>query len=364
MIGAGPGGYPLYLPAAGQEAIPVYLTGSYEGAPYGLEIAVPFIAGPYDLGTVVLRARVEVDPRTLQLTITSDPLPSIFDGVPLDLRTIYAVLDRPAFMFNPTNCDSSSFQGSASSAQGATVALSTSFQVGSCQSLKFTPTLSLSTQAKTSKQNGASLTAKITYPPSQQGTILATTQANLQRVKLTLPKQLSARQATLSQACPAAVFQANPAACPQGSLVGSATLRTPVLAGALSGPAYLVSHAGEAHPALNIVLQGSGITLELQAATTIDKSTTTVTFNALPDIPLSSIGLTLPAGRHSALAANSNLCKNAPKTQTEIVGQNGAVISQSTKLTISGCPRTTTAEHKHTSRHKHPMKAKRRRKKQ
>ncbi len=359
VIGAGPGGYPLFLPTPGQPPIPIYLTGPYEGAPYGLAIVVPFLAGPYDLGTRVLRARIEVDPHTAQLTISSDPLPMILDGVPLDLRTLYAVLDRPGFMFNPTDCSPASFQGTASSVQGATVALSTPFQVGSCQSLQFTPTLVLSTSARTSKQAGATLKAKITYPQSQQGTTLASTQANLASVKIQLPKQLPARLATLQQACPAAVFEANPAGCPAGSLVGQATALTPMLSVALSGPAYLVSHAGEAHPSLILVLQGAGITIDLTATTSIGKKgITTTMFTGLPDVPVSSFELTLPAGPHSALAANGGLCKGTLKLPTELVAHNGAVIDQSTKLTVEGCSKAAATKHKHPKK-----KAKRGRKK-
>ncbi len=306
----------------------------------------------------MLRARIEVDPRTAQLTIASDPLPRILKGVPLDLRTIDAVIDRPGFIFNPTNCGPASFQGSVSSVEGATVALSTPFQVGSCQSLQFTPTLALSTAAKTSKQNGASLDARITFPESRQGTVLASTQANLQSIKLTLPKQLPSRQATLAQACPAATFQANPAGCPPASTVGHASAVTPLLSTPLSGPAYLVSHAGETYPQLSIVLQGAGITLDLQATTTITGKITTTTFAAIPDVPLSSLELTLPAGPHSMLAASSSLCKSKLTAPTEIVAQNGAVIDQATKLTATGCPKAKVAKHKHTKR-----KAKHRRKK-
>jgi hypothetical protein len=358
ILGAGPGGYPLYLPTPGQPPIPIYLTGPYEGAPYGLAIVVPFDSGPFDLGTRVLRARIEVDPQTAQLTVTSDPLPTILKGVPLDLRTIDAVIDRPGFMFNPTDCDASSFQGSASSVEGATVALSSPFQVGSCQSLLFTPTLALSTSAKTSKQNGASLQAKISFPESRQGDVLASTQANLQSIKLTLPKQLPSRQATLKQACPAATFQANPAGCPAASTVGRASAVTPVLSTPLSGPAYLVSHAGATYPSLGVVLQGAGITLDLQATTTVTRKITTTTFTGIPDIPLSSLELTLPAGPHSMLATSGGLCAGALTAPTEIVAQNGAVIDQATKLTATGCPKVKAARHKHTKR-----KAKRRRKK-
>ena len=114
---------------------PIYIGGPYEGAPYGLSIAVPVIAGPFNLGTTVVRGKIEVDPQTTQLTITTDPLPTILDGVPSDLRTIDAVIDRKEFMFNPTNCNPQSFSGTATSTEGATAALSSPFQVGSCRSL-------------------------------------------------------------------------------------------------------------------------------------------------------------------------------------------------------------------------------------
>ncbi len=360
VLGMGPGGYPLFLPGPGQAQIPIYLTGPYEGAPYGLAVVVPFIAGPYDLGARVLRARIEVDPHTAQLTITTDALPTILDGVPLDLRTLYAVLDRPGFIFNPTDCGASSFQGTASSVEGATVAISTPFGVGSCQSLKFTPSLALSTSAKTSKQQGASLQATISYPPDREGTVLASNQSNLRGVKLQLPKQLPSRQATLRQACAAGVFEADPAGCPAASLVGHASAATPILGAPLSGPAYLVAHTGETYPSLNIVLQGGGLTLDLDATTSISKNqVTTVAFTVLPDVPISSLELVLPEGPHSAFAANGSLCKGALTAPTELAAHNGAVIDQATKLTVSGCPKAKRAKHR---RERHKQKAKRRRK--
>ncbi len=340
VLGAGPGGYPLFLPGPGQAQLPIYLTGPYEGAPYGLAIVVPFIAGPYNLGTRVLRARIEVDPHTAQLTIATDPLPTILDGVPLDLRTLYAIIDRPGFIFNPTDCGAFSFQGSASSVEGATTPLSTPFQVGSCQSLQFTPTLKLSTSAKTSKRTGANLTARITYPASQEGTILASGQPNLESVKLQLPKQLPARLTTLAHACPASVYASAPANCPATALVGDATALTPMLAAPLAGPVYVVSRAGEAHPSLNVALRGDGLAIDLEATIAIGKrGVTTVTFKTLPDMPLASLELALAQGPHSVLATNGSLCTRALAVPTELVAHNGAVIDKATKLTVSGCPK-------------------------
>jgi hypothetical protein len=287
-----------------------------------------------------VRARIEVDPHTSQLTITTDPLPQIVDGVPTDLRVIDAVIDRAGFMFNPSNCNAMSFSGTATSSEGATAAISSPFQVGSCQSLKFKPNFKVSTSGKPSRLDGASLDAKIVYPSIPPGNNQASSQANIARVKVELPKRLPSRLSTLQKACRAVVFAANPAGCPEGSVVGHATAVTPVLPHPLSGPAYFVSHGGEAFPSLIVVLQGEGITVDLEGTTFISKKgITTSTFKSVPDVPVSTFELMLPKGPHSALAANGNLCKSSLALPTEFLGQNGALIKQSTKIAVTGCPK-------------------------
>src|ERR1019366_8897738 len=151
-VGAGPGPHPFYLGGK------VYLTGPYKGAPFGLSIVVPAIAGPFNLGTVVVRASIAVNPATAALTIVSDPLPQFVDGVQLRLRKINVEVNRPGFMLNPTNCAAQAVGATISAAQGASSSVSTQFQVGGCASLPFSPRFSASTQANTSKANGASLT--------------------------------------------------------------------------------------------------------------------------------------------------------------------------------------------------------------
>jgi hypothetical protein len=161
-----------------------------------------------------------------------------------------------------------------------------------------------------------------------------------------LPKQLPSRLTTLQKACTAAVFDANPAACPAASIVASAKAITPILPVPLEGPAYFVSHGNEAFPQLILVLQGYGITIDLVGDTFISKAgITSSTFAHVPDAPVSSFELTLPQGKYSALTANANLCtvKGGLKMPTEFVGQNGAVIHQSTPISVSGCPPSKTA---------------------
>jgi hypothetical protein len=339
VVGSGAGPAPLYIPEAGQPPAPIYLTGPYKGAPFGLSIVVPVIAGPFNLGTVVVRAAISVDPTTAQITVTTDPLPQILAGVPTNLRQINTVIDRPGFMFNPTSCAQKEFSGVAQSAQGTTAAISSRFQVGSCQSLAFKPNFKVTTQGKTSKAKGASLDAKIVYPTTTPGANQASGQSNIGYVKVDLPKQLPSRLTTLQQACAAAQFAANPAGCPAASVVGHAKVITPLLPVPVEGPAYFVSHGGEAFPSLTMVLQGDGVTVDLVGTTFIKKGVTSSTFKSVPDVPFSSFELYLPEGKYSALAANGNLCTSKLVMPTAFVGQNGAEIHQSTKIGVTGCPK-------------------------
>jgi hypothetical protein len=360
QVTAGPGPYPLVVPEPGQGAAPIYLTGGYKGAPYGLSIVVPVIAGPFNLGTVVVRASIAVDPHTAQLTVTTDPLPSILDGIPTDLRTINAVIDRPDFIFNPTSCAPQEFSGTATSTQGTTVPIASHFQMGSCRSLTFKPNFKVSTSGKTSRANGASLDAKIVYPTGKLEANQASSQANIAKVKVELPKALPSRLTTLQKACTAAQFDSNPGGCPADSLVGSATAVTPVLPVQLTGPAYFVSRGGEAFPQLIVVLQGYGVTVDLVGDTFISKAgITSSTFKQVPDVPITSFELKLPEGPYSALAANGNLCTKKLAMPTEFIGQNGAEIHQSTPITTTGCKKaknTKRNKSKHLKRRHHKAK--------
>jgi len=357
---AGPGPEPVYTTAG-----KVFLTGPYGGAPFGLTIDASEHAGPFDLGSgacdcEVVRASVSVDPHTAQLTVSSGALPTIKDGIPLQVKSVNVDINRPGFMFNPTSCDPMSIDGALSSTHGASAAVSSRFQVTNCAALAFQPGFKVTTSGRTSKQNGASLDVKLAFPAAPQGS-----EANIRKVKVELPKQLPSRLSTLQQACLARVFEANPAKCPVGSVVGYAKAVTPILPVPLTGPAYFVSHGGEAFPSLIVVLQGYGVTQELVGTTFIDKhGVTSSTFSAVPDVPVGSFELYLPEGRYSSLAANTNLCKvkGGLRMPTEFVSQDNTVIRQSTPIAITGCPKATKARkarrarraaHAHTGARRH-----------
>lgn len=325
----------------------VYITGPYDGAPYGLSIVNPAKAGPFNLGQVVVRAKIEVNPENAALTITSDStgpyaIPQIIDGIPLQIKHVNVSIDRPDFTFNPTNCDPMAITGGLTSSQGSVSSLSVPFQVTNCAVLKFKPVFSVSTNGKTSRANGASLNVKLTYPKAAFGT-----QANIGKVKVDLPKQLPSRLTTLQKACPAATFEANPASCPADSRIGSATATTPVLPVHLEGPAYFVSHGGQKFPELIVALSGEGVTVYLHGETFISSAgITSSTFRTIPDVPIGVFELKLPQGPDSALAANGNLCTSKLTMPTIFVGANGLTIKRSTPIAATGCPKKKTAKKK------------------
>ena len=329
-VAAGSGPQPLWV--QGQ----VYLTGPYAGAPFGLSIVVPAIAGPFNLGDVVVRSRIDIDPSTAQVTVTSDPLPQFKDGVPLRIQKLNVTINREGFIFNPTNCTAKQVEATFESAQGAMEAASSPFAVEACKGLPFKPTFVVSTQAKTSKLKGASLVVKV---GSSVG------QANIARAVASLPKQLPARLTTLQKACPEATFNQNPAQCPASSEVGIGRAVTPLLNTPLVGPVYLESHGGAAFPDLVVILQGQGVRLDLRGNTSIAKGVTTSTFATVPDAPVTSFELKLPEGPHSALGADlpakakGDLCGIALTMPTTLTGQNGAAVKQSTKIAVTGCPK-------------------------
>ncbi len=368
-VASGAGSHPFEIEGS------VYLTGPYRGAPFGLSIVTPAVAGPFNLGLVVVRATIAVNPENSTLTVTTDEtgpyaIPQILDGVPLRLKRITVNIDRPNFMFNPTNCGAPGTPGTQqvtatiSGSEDTKSTVSSMFAVGGCKSLVFKPQFTVSSSGHTSKADGASLDAKVSYPTGSVGS-----EANIASVKVELPEQLPSRLTTLQKACTAAQFETDPAGCPAASVVGIVRASTPLLPVGLSGPVYFVSHGGEAFPSLIVVLQGDGVRVDLTGSTFISKAgITSSTFKTVPDVPVSTFELYLPEGPFSALAANTSLCsltstvlvkhkitrkehgRVVHKTLTtrttkpaslimpsEFVAQNGAVLKQDTKIEVTGC---------------------------
>jgi hypothetical protein len=315
---------------------PVYLTGPYQGNPYGLSIKVPAVAGPFNFGTVVTRAGITVNPFTSQVIVTST-LPRIRSGVPLRIRSISVAVNKPGFMINPTNCSAfktlSTVGGFTTLEPGGATASSLAespFQVANCNKLKFSPKFNASSNAKTSRTNGALLVTEVKQGEGQ---------ANIKSVKVQLPRQLPSRLTTLQKACTEQLFGINPLRCGSGAFVGGAIVHTPTLPQPLRGPAILVSHAGASFPDLDLVVEDPNhLRVILVGNTNIKNGITTTTFASTPDVPISSVRVELPTGSHSALAAFGNICAKSLVMPTTMTAQNGKTFKQNTLINVAGCP--------------------------
>jgi hypothetical protein len=328
-VAAGVGSSPYWVEGV------VYLTGPYDGAPFGFLVVVPAKAGPFNLGNVAVRAAVRVNPYNAAATVESAPLPQMVDGVPLRVQTVEVTLDRANFMIDPTNCSQLAISGSItggtpSGASASTAPVASNYAATGCKGLGFAPSFSATTVAKTSKKLGADLKIKIAYPAGRE--------ANLSKVDVEVPKVLPVQDKTLNEACTEAQFNANPAGCPPRSDVAHVVVHTPVLAAPLAGPAYLVSHGGAAFPDLELVLQGEGVELIVDGKTQIKHGVTYSHFETVPDAPISSFEFDAPQGEYALLAAYGNLCRKKLVMPTRMTAQNGAVITVNTRVSVTGCP--------------------------
>jgi hypothetical protein len=320
-VASGPGPAPFSLSG------PVYLAGPSGGGPFSLVIAIRAIAGPFDLGTVVVRAAIKVDPTDSHLTIETPSLPTILQGIPLRLRTVNVSIDRANFLFNPTNCDQSAVGATLKSSDGATQEVSSPYQATGCDALPYAPKMTATTHAA-KRGDPAELTVNLSQVPGE---------ANTKSVSVKLPNQLGARLSTINQACPEATFKADPATCAAGSKVGMVSAVTPLLAQPLGGTVYLAAHKPPSLPTLEAVLQGSGITVDLSGKLNLSNGITS-TFDTVPDVPITSFRLSLPpAVANSALSATADLCAAPLPLVASILGQNGKKVDVNSAIEVAGC---------------------------
>jgi hypothetical protein len=310
VAGAGSGPTPLFVDTGR-----AYLAGPYRGAPLSVVVIAPAIAGPFDLGNVVIRNALRVDPETATVTALSDPLPTSLQGIPLDLRDIRILLDRPRFTLNPTNCEEKDVTASLTSEQGNQAASRSRFQVAGCSGLKFRPSLSLRLHGKTNR--GANPRFQAVLRPRRGD-------ANIGRVQVSLPHSEFLAQEHIRTICTRVQFSAGK--CPQGAIYGHAKAFTPLLDTPLEGPVYLRSSSHEL-PDLVIALRGQ---IDFNAIGRIDSINGGIrsTFAAVPDAPVSKIILTMQGGKKGLLVNSRNLCQATPRADVEIRGQNGKTVNQ------------------------------------
>lgn len=338
---AGPGANPFYLPGR------VYLTGPYKGAPLGLSIVVPAIAGPFDLGTVVVRAAVFVDRTDASLRVVSDPLPTILEGVPLQIRSVNVLIDKPGFMLSPTNCSKQAIRSLISSVEGAVATPAARFQVGGCSALPFAPKMSLKVGAKGKLTRGKRTPLEVTLTMSNG-------QANNRSVVVTLPKTINARLDVVNKRRACTIEQFNVDRCPMS--VGKASAVTPLLRDPLRGDAFFIYTPARRLPDLAVRLKGQ-VDVDLIGKVTITRDLRLrTTFDQVPDVPIRTFRLSLASGNtNGPIGITRNLCSAATrrtlKARLAFTAQSNNRIDRSEAIRVAGCsnkssPRTARARRK------------------
>jgi hypothetical protein len=314
-VGAGSGPSPFY--AQGN----AYLAGPYKGAPLSMAIITPAVAGPFDLGAVVVRAALQVDPESAKVTALSDPLPTILQGIPLDVRSIAVRIDKPDFTLNPTSCEAKALTGEAISTQNLIAPLNNRFQVGGCSNLAFKPKLALKLKGATGRGGHPALSASLTYP--QGGGY-----ANIAKAQVALPHSEFLDTTHIKTICTRVQFAAS--TCPAGSIYGYAKAVTPLLDKPLEGPVYLRSSS---HPLPDLVIDLNGqIHIALVGRVDSVNGGTRNSFEAVPDAPVSSFSLSLQAGKKGLLVNSTDICQGTHRATAIFTAQNGKVLEAKPKL--------------------------------
>ncbi len=302
-----------------------YLAGPYKGAPLSMAVIVPAVAGPFDLGTVLVRAALFVDESTARVTVKSDPIPTLLQGVPADVRSIAVQVDRHQFTLNPTSCEGKAISGEAISTTGAVAPLTNRFQVGACGALGFKPKLALSLKGATKRTGHPALRAVLTYPKGSY--------ANIKTAQVTLPHSEFLDTTHIGTICTRVQFAAR--TCPKASIYGFARAFTPLLDKPLKGPVYLRS-SNHKLPDLVVALRGQVDFNLVGRVGTGTGNGIRNTFEAAPDAPVSKFVLEMKGGRKGLLVNSENICSKPQRAIAHLTAHNGKV-SDTRPLIANGC---------------------------
>jgi len=308
VIGAGAGASPYY--ASGE----VYLAGPYKGAPASLAAIVPATAGPFDLGTVVNRTAAYIDPKSAQITGITDPIPSILDGIPTDVKTIDLILDKPEFSLTGTSCDPSSIDGQVTSLLGQVAELSSRFQLAECTSLGFKPKMAIRLKGGTARGKHPQLTAILMPRPGD---------ANIAGVSVAFPKSEFLENAHIRTICTRPAFAADQ--CPRGAIYGTSTVTSPLLDYPLTGNVYLRS-SNNLLPDVVPDLRGPAhqpIRVEAAGRTDSIRGGIRNTFDFFPDAPFTRAVLRMQGGNKGLLVNSRNICARTYRARVVFTAHNG-----------------------------------------
>jgi hypothetical protein len=310
-----------------------YLSGPYKGAPLSVAVITPAVAGPFDLGTVVVRNALQIDPETAQVSVRSDPIPTQLQGIQLDIRSIDVNLDRQQFTLNPTNCERFAVSGEEVSSLGNSASLTSPFQVGECAKLGFKPKLALKLSGKTKRTGHPALRAQLTYPKGNY--------ANIARAQVTLPHSEFLDQAHIGTVCTRVQFKEGKVPgekCPAASIYGRAEATTPLLDEPLKGAVYLRSSSHKL-PDLVAALHNNQVDFALDGRIdSVKNGRIRNTFETVPDAPVSKFVLEMQGGKKGLLVNSTNLCKSKNRAISEFTGQNGKTYNTNPVLKAQ-CPK-------------------------
>jgi hypothetical protein len=329
----GPGPDPLQVPQAGKAQPAIYFAGPYQGAPFSIVSEVPAQAGPFDLGVLAVRSALQIDPETARATVVADPLPQFFEGIGITYRHLHAVIDRPEFFLNPTDCREMAVTADATSTQGTVAHPSARFQVDGCKALGFKPKLSLRLKGGTERADYPALTAVL---QARKG------DANIAFTSVALPHSEFLAQEHIGTICTRVQFAADK--CPKGSVYGKAKAITPLLEKPLSGPVYLRSSN---HPLPDLVAKLGG-QLEIDLVGRIDSvhGGIRATFESVPDAPVTKFVLQMRGGRKSLLTNSTDICRGSHRATAQFKAQNGRAARLRPALVALGCGKKKLGKHK------------------
>jgi hypothetical protein len=304
-----------------------YLAGRYEGAPLSAAVITPALAGPFDLGNVVVRVPLFLDPETAQVHAKTDALPDVYGGTKLDIRSIFLNLNRKEFTLNGTNCRKGAVAGVIRGGGGdpGNPAAFSSFPVSDenqdkgCEQLKFRPKLNVRLFGKTQRAKHPKLRAILKARPED---------ANIGRASVALPHALFLDQASLAKVCTRVQFEAND--CPKKSIYGRARAFTPLLGKPLEGPVYLRSSNNKL-PDMVAHLEGQ-VDIDLVGRIDSFRGGIRTTFDRVPDVPVDKFVMTLPGGKKGLLVNSRNLCQKPVKAFIRFKAQNGKKVNKKPKL--------------------------------
>lgn len=303
----------------------VYLTEPYrEGDVAALSIVVPAVAGPYDLGTAVVRAGIKVRPDT-GLDVSAEPLPTIMAGVPLRIRRVQVDLGREGFMFNPSDCSPKRITGTITSTDGVAAEVGSPFRVTGCSKLEFSPSMRIrATKPAADRTLGLHVTVG-----QDRG------EARMRRLTLVLPSGLGSRlDGPIQHACSEEDYQHD--RCAEAAKIGSATATTEVLPYGLDAPVYFVANPSGGLPRLGVRLRGGPITVDLLGEVEINAAGRIVTvFDGIPDVPITSFELRLAEGAQAVLTGTEMCARKV--ADLEVLAHSGAISRQRVPLSVEGC---------------------------